>query len=229
MKFLLGRKLNMTQLFKDDGTVIPATKIKAGPCYIVQIKNDKNDGYSAVQIGFEETREKRLTKPERGHLKEVGKNLRVLREFKLKSPASAKASAGRQISKLKKSTDKRQCDNNKYKIGDKITVNTFKKGDKVQVTGISKGKGFQGVVKRHGFSGSPASHGLKDQLRMPGSIGATDPARVFKGKKMGGHMGAEQITVKNLEVVKIDTKAGELYLRGAVPGARRGLVKIASL
>jgi large subunit ribosomal protein L3 len=213
MKFIIGKKLNMTQLFKNDGTVVPVTKIKAGPCYVVQVKYDEKDGYSAVQIGFEETREKRLTKPEQGHLKKVGKNLRVLREFKFKCQMS-NVKTESQISKLK--------------LGDEIKVDIFKKGDKVQVTSISKGKGFQGVVKRHGFSGSPASHGHKDQLRMPGSIGATDPARVFKGKKMGGHMGADQVTVKNLKVVKVDAKAGELYLRGAVPGARGSLVKIRS-
>ncbi|MEK9165459.1 MAG: 50S ribosomal protein L3 [Patescibacteria group bacterium] len=211
MKFILAKKLNMTQTFADDGKAIPVTVIKAGPCYVTQIKkNEEKDGYAAIQIGFGETTEKRLTKPERGHLKKVGKLLRVLREFKVKNEPSNTA-------------DK------KLKVGDEIKVNIFEAGDKVQVTGISKGKGFQGVVKRHGFHGSPATHGHKDQLRMPGSIGATDPQRVFPGKKMGGHMGFDQITVKNLKVVKVDAEKNELCLRGAVPGHRGTLLKICSL
>lgn len=198
----------MTQTFAGDGKAIPITLIQAGPCYITQIKKkDKKDGYAAIQIGFEEITEKRLTKPERGHLKKAGKLLRVLREFKVKNESSNAAGE-------------------KLKVGDEIKVNIFEVGDKVQVTGISKGKGFQGVVKRHGFHGSPATHGHKDQLRMPGSIGATDPQRVFPGKKMGGHMGFDQITIKNLKVVKVDVEKGELYLRGAVPGHRGTLLKI---
>ncbi|MFH1713299.1 MAG: 50S ribosomal protein L3 [Candidatus Jacksonbacteria bacterium] len=220
MKFILGKKINMTQIFAGDGKVIPVTLIKAGPCYITQIKkNDEKDGYAAIQIGFEETTEKRLTKPERGHLKKVEKNLRVLREFKV-SARGGSAFGGK--------SESSNMAGEKLKIGDKITVDTFETGDIVQVTGISKGKGFQGVVKRHGFHGSPATHGHKDQLRMPGSIGATDPQRVFPGKRMAGHMGFDQVTIKNLKVVKVDAEKNELYLRGAVPGHRGTLLKIYS-
>jgi len=203
MKFILGEKIKMDQIFTKDGTVIPVTLIKAGPCYVTQIKTFKKDKYTAVQIGFKKVKPKKLTKPEKGHLKKINQNLKILKEFRF--PA-----------------------NKKIKLGDEIKVNIFKKDDKIQITAISKGKGFQGVVKKYGFSGSPASHGHKDQLRMPGSIGATDPARVFKGKKMAGQMGAKKITLKNLTVVKVDEKNNILYIKGAVPGAKGNLVKILS-
>jgi len=154
MKFILGKKLEMSQIFKDDGTVVPVTKVKAGPCQVTQVRNKDKDGYIAFQVGFGE--KKKLNKPESGHLKKLG-NYRYLIEF-------------------------REDEKAELKKGDKITTAVFEIGDKVKVTGVSKGKGFQGVVRRHGFHGSPASHGHKDQLRMPGSIGATDPARVFPGK-----------------------------------------------
>ena len=188
----------MTQIFKDDGKVMPVTVVQAGPCQITQVKNQEKDGYLAVQIGFSE--KKKLTKPQAGHLKDLPK-FRYLKEFKL---------------------DKDQ----DIKKGQTITVKFFQPGEKVKVTGISKGKGFQGVVKRHGFKGSPASHGHKDQLRMPGSIGATDPAHVFKGKKMAGRMGTNQVTVSNLEIVQVDKEKNLLYITGAVPGARNGLVMV---
>jgi large subunit ribosomal protein L3 len=206
MKFILGKKLNMSQIFKDDGTVVPVTLIKAGPCYVTYSRQAQ-----AVQIGFEETKERRLTKAERGHLKQIGKNLKYLKEFRIGNKESG------------------IINDDGLQVGKEIRVDIFKEGDRVQVVAISKGKGFQGVVKRHRFSGSPATHGHKDQLRMPGSIGATNPQRVIKGRKMAGHMGAERVTVKNLEVAKVDAEAGILYLRGAVPGARGGLVKICSL
>lgn len=206
MKFILGTKQNMTQIFADDGKMTAVTVIKAGPCYVTQIKNKKTDGYEAVQIGFKETKKERLTKPQLGHLKKVKKTLQIIREIRNKDL---------KIDDLK--------------IGDKIKADVFEEGDTVQVTSVTKGKGFQGVVKRHGFSGAPASHGHKDQLRMPGSIGATDPGRVFKGKRMPGHMGNEQLTVKNLKISKVDSDRGELYLAGSVPGARGTLVKILSL
>ena len=210
MKFILGRKQNMTQIFAADGKAVAVTIIKAGPCYVTQIKNDKADGYRAIQIGFDKTKKERLTKPEQGHLKKVKQDLRTLREFRSEKfdPESDAMS---------------------WKIGDELKVDIFEQGDKIQVTSISKGKGFQGVVKRHGFSGAPASHGHKDQERMPGSIGATDAGRVFKGKKMGGHMGNEQVTIKNLIITKVDSVKGELYIRGAVPGARNSLVKICTI
>jgi len=193
----------MSQIFKDDGTVVPVTLIKAGPCQVTQIRKKDKDGYIAFQVGFGE--KKKLNKPETGHLKNL-KKYRSLVEF----PAAALASA----------------DKIDLKRGDEITVGVFEVGDKVKVTGDSKGKGFQGVVKRHGFHGSPASHGHKDQLRMPGSIGATDPARVFPGKRMPGRMGGEQVSVANLEIAKVDTDKGLLYIKGAVPGARNGLLII---
>ncbi len=204
MKFILGKKIEMSQLFDQDGDVVPVTIVECGPCKVTQIKTEDKDGYSAVQIGF--GKKKKLSKPLKGHLKGLG-DFRWIREFRIKNKENKDIL-------------------NNLKRGDKITVDIFEEGDKVKVTGISKGKGFQGVVKRHSFHGSPASHGHKDQLRMPGSIGATEPARVFKGKKMPGHMGSERVTIKNLEIVKIDKDKNLLYLRGAVPGTRGSLVMI---
>jgi len=192
----------MTQIFKDNGTAAPVTKVQAGPCVITQVKDEKRDGYKAVQFGYGERKEKNIPKPQKGHLKGL-ENPRYLREMRIKDG-----------------------EDTKLKRGDKIDVSIFKEGDKVQVTSTSKGKGFQGVVKRHGFHGSPASHGHKDQLRMPGSVGATGPAHVFKGTRMPGHMGADQVTVKNLQVIKVDAEKGVLYIKGAVPGARNGLVVV---
>ncbi len=188
----------MSQIFSDDGKVIPVTIIQAGPCQISQVKTQEKDGYRAVQIGFYE--KKKLTKSLTGHLKNLPK-FRYLREFKID-------------------------DSQELKKDQEVNVSVFQSGDKVKVTGITKGRGFQGVVKRHGFHGSPASHGHKDQLRMPGSIGATDPAHVFKGKRMPGRMGGGQATVTNLEIVQIDSEEDLLYIKGAVPGARNGLLLI---
>lgn len=198
MKFILGKKLNMTQIFLDNGKVVPVTIVEAGPCQITQIKTFEKDGYPAVQIGF--GKKKKLLKPALGHLKDLPR-YRYLKEFRVDETEG-----------LKK--------------GKEITVKMFQTGDKVKVTGTSKGKGFQGVVKRHGFHGSPASHGHKDQLRMPGSIGATEPARVFKGKKMPGRIGGNGVTVANLEVIQVDPEKNYLYIKGAVPGARNGLVLV---
>lgn len=200
MKFILGKKLEMTQIFKDNGDVVPVTTVLAEPNIIVQIKNQEKDGYSAVQVGF--GRAKKLKKPQVGHLKDLGL-VKTMREFRLNSE---------ELKELKR--------------GDKITVAVFAKGDEVKVTGTSKGKGFQGVVKRHGFHGSPASHGHKDQLRMPGSIGATDPQRVFKGMRMAGHLGNERVTISGLEIIEVDLDKNILYISGAVPGARNGLLLI---
>ncbi len=193
----------MTQVFTEDGRAIPVTVVEAGPCLVVQKKTADQDGYLAVQVGWGES--KRLPKPQRGHLRNLPP-LRFLREFRVKQAGAV--------------------DLDSLQRGDEIRVSTFSVGERVDVVGVSKGKGFQGVVKRHGFAGGPASHGHKDQLRMPGSIGATDPARVFKGTRMAGRMGGEQVTVKNLEIVKIDEENNLLYLRGAVPGPRGSLVKI---
>jgi large subunit ribosomal protein L3 len=197
MKFIIGRKLEMTQHFRDDGMVIPVTLVKAEPCVVTQVKNTEKDGYVAVQIGGELV--KGLNKPEAGHVKDLDL-VSTLREFRVDS------------------TDLQR--------GDKIEVSVFTPGDKIDVIGTSKGHGFQGVVKRHGFHGSPASHGHKDQLRMPGSIASRRQGPVAKGKRMGGHMGDAQITVQNLEVITIDPVKQILAVKGAIPGARGSLVLI---
>ncbi|RJQ35604.1 50S ribosomal protein L3 [Candidatus Parcubacteria bacterium] len=194
-KFILGKKLHMTQIFAEDGRVVPVTVVEAGPCTVTQIKGEK-DGYSAVQVGF--GNKKRTNKPLAGHLKGFD-NFRYLKEFRVENTQA-------------------------FAKGKVFDVSTFAVGDKLKVTATSKGKGFQGVVKRHGFHGSPASHGHKDQLRMPGSIGATDAARVFKGLRMAGRMGGDNVTVDNLELIKIDAEKNLLYVKGAVPGARNSFV-----
>ena len=194
MKFIIGRKLNMTQVFRPDGSVVPVTRIQAGPLTVTQIKNEGGKQIS-VQVGFDAT-VKHMNAPLRGHLKGLP-HFRVLKEFQTAQPASR---------------------------GDLITVETFTVGDVVDAIGTSKGKGFAGVVKRHHFRGGPASHGHKDNLRAPGSIGAGGVQRVFKGMRMAGHMGDERVTVKNLEIVAIDTEKNELFVKGAVPGARNSVV-----
>ncbi len=196
-KFILGKKLNMTQIFAEDGRVVPVTVVEAGPCTVVQVKGEK-DGYTAVQVGYGDKR--KVNKPLAGHLKGFS-NFRYLKEFRVENPDS-------------------------FERGKVFDVSSFAVGDVLKVTATSKGKGFQGVVKRHGFHGSPATHGHKDQLRMPGSIGATDAARVFKGTRMGGRMGGDQVSVSNLELIKIDTDKNLLYIKGAVPGARNSLVTL---
>lgn len=203
MKFILGKKLSMTQVFREDGAVVPVTRVKAGPCVVTQVKTQKTDGVSAVQLGFETQKAFRLTKPMQGHLKGIDP-VKVMRDFR---------------------TD---TDTHGLKRGDVFTVSVFEKGEKVQLVGFSKGKGFQGVVKRHDFAGSPATHGHKDQLRMPGSIGAGGVQRVFKGMRMGGHMGMERVTVKNVEIIGIDVENNELLIKGAVPGGRGSLVMIST-
>ena len=202
MKFILGTKLGMTQVFREDGTVVPVTRVQAGPCVVTQVKTKKKDGVDAVQLGYGTQKKFRVNKAQQGHLKDLT-TVRFMRDF------SANQDHG-------------------LERGNEFTVKVFEPGEKVQVVGKSKGKGFQGVVKRHGFKGSPASHGHKDQLRMPGSIGATDAARVFKGTRMGGHMGDDRVTVKNLEIVEINPTDGELLIKGAVPGARGGLLFIST-
>ena len=192
MKFILGTKLSMTQVFREDGTVVPVTRVQAGPCTVTQIRSV--NGKKSVQVGMGEQKAHRVSKALRGHLKDLSIP-KVMREVVIEGDTSLER-------------------------GDTFTAENFAAGDKVQVSGRSKGRGFQGVVKRHGFAGSPASHGHKDQLRMPGSIGATDAARVFKGTRMGGHMGDKSVTVKNLEVVEVHPETNELYIKGAVPGAR---------
>jgi large subunit ribosomal protein L3 len=197
MKFILAKKLEMSQVYAEDGRVIPVTLVLAGPCVVTQVKEEGKDGYKAIQVGFANA--KRLNKPLEGHLKELPK-FRFLAEFRINEPVDLKR-------------------------GDVIESSIFEKGEMVNVIGVSKGKGFQGVVKRHGFHGGPASHGHKDQLRMPGSIGAGGVQKVFKGLRMGGHMGDEQVTDKNLQIVEV-RDGGILAIKGAVPGARNSLIKI---
>ncbi len=206
-KFILGLKLGMSQIFDEKGNVIPVTVIKAGPCYVTQIKTKEKDGYSAVQIGFGEA--KKITKALAGHFKKakVGK-LMFLREFRNETP---------------------KIDDKELKIKDKIDISIFKEGDRVKVSGISKGKGFQGAVKRWGFSGMGASHGVKHEHRTLGSVGSSFPERVIKGKKMPGRMGSERVTVKNLKIVKIDKENNILVIKGTVPGVKGTLLEIRSL
>jgi large subunit ribosomal protein L3 len=198
MKFIIGKKIEMTQVWTND-KVAAVTKVSVGPCVVTQVKNNGSDGYNAVQLGFGEKKEKNINKPQKGHLKNLS-NFRYLREFRVED------------------TD--------LKRGDEIDLASFVNGDKVVVSSISKGKGFQGVVKRHGFKGTKKTHGNKDQLRMPGSIGATGPAHVFKGTRMGGRMGGDQVTIKNQELVEVDKENNIILIKGSIPGARNSLVLI---
>ena len=203
MKGLLGRKLGMTHIFDESGKVIPVTVIEAGPCYVTQKKTVETDGYSAIQIGFEETEQRKLTRPEWMRLKKV--NLPPLRHLR----------------------ELRMSDVSGYEVGQKLLVDLFKPGDKVDITGLSKGRGFAGVVKRHGFAGGPATHGQSDRHRAPGSIGSgTTPGRVYKGTRMAGHMGNQKSTSQNLQVVMVDPERNLLLVRGPVPGGKNGLVLI---
>ena len=190
----------MTQVWQGE-KVVAVTKVQAGPCTVVQVKNDTKDGYEAVQIGWGEKKEKNIAKPQKGHMKGLG-NFRYLKEFRLKK------------------------EENTFKKGDTFDISSFVEGDKIRITGTSKGKGFQGVVKRHGFAGQSKTHGTKDQVRMPGSIGATGPAHVFKGTRMGGRMGGDQVTMPTSEIVEVDLENNILYVKGGVPGARNSLVSL---
>jgi len=194
----IGRKIGMMQLFRDDGEVV-VTAIEAGPCFVTQVKTEAKDGYNAVQLGFGET--KLLNSPQKGHLKEIGQ-FKHLREFSVDDVDSVQ-------------------------VGQKIDADMFKSGDLLDVTGISKGKGFAGVVKRHHFAGGPKTHGQSDRHRAPGSIGATtSPGRVFKGTRMAGHMGDRRVTTRNIKVLEVDLARHLLLVKGAVPGARKGLLLI---
>jgi len=200
-KFILATKLSMSRTFKADGTVVPVTKLKAGPCVVTQVKTMESDGYQAVQVGSGERR--KVSKSVAGHLKPTGKLFRTLREF----PVSEGS----------------------YQVGQVFDVTQFAPGDMVNVVGVSKGHGFQGVVKRHRFHGHPSTHGHKDQLRTSGSIGAGGLQHVRKGMRMAGRMGGDKITVHNLEVVAVEADKQELVVKGAVPGAPRGLVIVTSV
>jgi len=202
MSGLLGKKLGMTQVFNEAGDVVSVTVVQAGPCTVVQKKTKETDGYEAIQVGFEEIPERKTTKPYKMHFtKKNLKPFRYLKEFRIAAEAP-------------------------YQAGQVLTVEAFQVGEKVKVTGLSKGKGFQGVIKRHGKAGGPASHGSRFH-RTTGSIGQrTSPGEVFKNMKLPGHLGDERVTVKNLEVVKIRPEENLLFLRGAVPGAKNNLIMI---
>ena len=200
-KAIIGKKIGMTQIFDADGKVIPVTVIEAGPCTVVQKKTEEKDGYNAVQLGYGDVAERKLTKPELGHLKKAGDaRKKTLKEFKLAKAAE-------------------------MNVGDEVKVDVFAEGDRVDVTGISKGHGFQGVVKRHGAAIKRVTHGGGPVHRHQGSLGSgTDPSRIFKGRDGAGQMGNEQVTVMNLDVVKVDAELGVIALRGAVPGPKNGVV-----
>lgn len=200
MKFLLGTKEGMTQIFDEMGNVHPVTVIATGPATVTQIKTVEKDGYNAVQVGFGERNEKNINKAQLGHMQ--GKTFRFLREYRTDAPVEG------------------------LTVGDTIDPTVFAEGDIVSTVSISKGKGFQGVVKRHGFAGGRRSHGQKHSEREPGSIGATGPQRVFKGTRMGGRMGADQITEKSVKVVQVNAAEGKIYLKGGVAGRRGTLVEI---
>ncbi|PJA45268.1 50S ribosomal protein L3 [Candidatus Uhrbacteria bacterium CG_4_9_14_3_um_filter_50_9] len=197
MAFIIGRKIEMTQLFKDDGTVVPVTLVKAEPNVVTQVRTEEKDGYTAVQFGTESS--KKLNKPESGHVKDL-EPVRTLREIRV--------------------------DSTEHTRGDKIDVNVFEPGTKVDVVGYSKGRGFTGVMKRHNFKGGQATHGNKDQQRMPGSVASRPQGKVIKGQRMAGRMGTDRVTVKNLEVVSVDIQKNTIAIKGAIPGARGGLIMI---
>ncbi|QQR52040.1 50S ribosomal protein L3 [bacterium] len=215
MKALLGTKLGMTQLFAQDGSVMRVTLIQAGPCTVTQVKTLESDGYNAIQLGFGEA--KRQAKPQAGHLKAAGSNARTLREFRV---AAVNPNHPR-VKDLTAAADAAL----ELTVGQKLDVSTFEVGDNIEVTGISKGKGFAGTIKRHNFSRGPKTHGSHN-YRAPGSIGSGYPEHVFKGMKMAGRMGHEQVTVKGLKVAVIDSALGILGVSGAVPGPKRGLVSL---
>ena len=204
-KAIIGKKVGMTQIFDEMGKVIPVTVIEAGPCVVVQKMSNEKEGYSAVQLGYEEVVEKALSKPEIGHLKKAGVGMmKHLKEFKIEGADS-------------------------LNIGDVIKADAFAEGEKVDITGTSKGKGYAGVIKRHGAQRTPTSHGGGPVHRHAGSMGSgTDPSRIFKGKIGAGHMGVEQVTVQNLDVVKVDPELNMIVVRGAIPGPKGGLVYVKS-
>jgi large subunit ribosomal protein L3 len=202
-KCIVGKKLGMTQLFAENGAFVPVTVIEAGPCVVVQKKTAENDGYESVQIGYGEVSDKRLNKPLKGHFQKSDVALKkVLREFRLEDCSA-------------------------LNVGDLIKADTFAAGDTVDVCGTSKGKGFAGTIKRYGHRSLKATHGTGPVARHAGSMGAnSDPSRVMKGKRLPGHMGAEQVTIQNLEVVKVDPENNLIALRGAIPGPKGGIVTI---
>jgi len=201
-KGIIGKKLGMTQIFDENGNVIPVTVIEAGPCTVVQKKTEETDGYNAVQLGFEDKKEKHVTKPEAGHFKKAGVSAkRHLKEFRLENAADLNP-------------------------GDVIAADTFAAGDKVDITGITKGHGYTGAIKRWNLHMLGKTHGIGPIHRQSGSMGVIDPAHIFKNKKMAGQWGNEQVTVLNLEVVKVDAEKNIIAVKGAIPGAKNGIVFI---
>jgi large subunit ribosomal protein L3 len=202
LKGLIGKKIGMTQIFDEKGAAVPVTLIEAGPCFVTQVRIPTKDGYSAVQLGFEEVKQKRLTGGQLGHLKRTNlPPVKFLREFRSKNP--------------------------EVKEGDVLKADIFKVHDHVDVVGTSKGRGFAGSVKRHGFRGGPKSHGASDRLRAPGSQGSTTtPGRIFKGKRGAGHMGDERVTSQNLDIALVDVERNLIGVRGSIPGPRGGLVLV---
>ena len=203
MLSMLGKKLGMSQMFDEAGNSYPVTIIEAGPCVVTQVKTKKVDGYEAIQVGFGEKKEKHVNKPMMGHFKKSNsKPLQFIKEL-------------------------RDFEGADVKLGDEIKVDVFRTGQKVNITGISKGKGFAGVMRRHNFGGGQETHGQSDRLRAPGSIGqGSSPSKVFKGMKMGGRMGGDRNTIRNLRILKIDAENNIMVIKGAVPGANNGLVLI---
>ncbi len=202
MKALIGKKIGMTQIFDETGKVIPVTAIEVGPCVVAQIKTEETDGYTAVQLGFGDVKESKLNKPRKGHFAKANMPLKKhLREFRVENTEE-------------------------YTVGATLNADVFAAGDKVDVQGITKGKGFQGVIKRHGQARGPMGHGSMYHRR-PGSMGSTTtPGRVFKGKKLPGHMGVQTVTIQNLDVVMVDTDKNVILVKGSVPGAKGAILKV---
>jgi large subunit ribosomal protein L3 len=205
MQGILGIKKGMTQVFDPNGLVVPVTIIQAGPCYVTQIKTKEKDGYNSVQIAFADKKEKRTAKPEKGHFEKAKvQPKKFVKEFSYN-------------------------DQDKLELGAEIKVDRFNAGDWVRISGVSKGKGFQGVMKRHNFSGGQQTHGQSDRLRAPGSLGqSSSPSRVFKGIKMAGRTGNDRVTLKSVEVVKVDAENNLLYLRGSIPGSKNSVIEISN-
>jgi|TARA_B100002003_G_C13966501_1_gene467899 large subunit ribosomal protein L3 len=203
MRGLIGKKIGMTQVFGDHGMMVPVTVVDAGPCVVTQVKTENKDGYTSVQLGFGERKEKHTNKPMKGMFDKAKTTpKRILSEFE-------------------------PIQGFEYKVGQEFGAAIFKEGDIVNVTGTSKGKGFAGVMKRHGFSGGPKTHGQREYDRAPGSIGqGSDPSRVYKGMRMAGHMGVEKVTVRNLEIVRVDSGKNQLLIKGAVPGVQNSFILI---
>ena len=203
MKGIIGKKVGMTQVFDDSGNAVPVTVIQAGPCYVTQIRNSERDGYTAVQLGYGESKPQRLTQGQLGHLRRNNlPALRHLREFRLKGDVDVEE-------------------------GQEIKVDVFEQGERVDVVGISKGRGFAGTIKRHGFQRQPKTHGQSDRERAPGAVGmCATPGRTLKGQRMAGRMGNDRVTMQNLEVVVVDPENNLLAVRGSVPGAKNGIVMI---